>query len=837
MKIFGKIEEITQVILRKASRKVTIDPATQTVGDATLTVPDLAGVNRALVTDSSTQTLTNKTLTSPAISSPTGLVKGDVGLGNVDNTSDATKNAAAVTLTNKKLDDTTTRVVDTSDPTVELEFDVTGTAGTKTKLFTSQTANRNIVLPDAAGTIGLVPSAGPVRSSGTSLTTGATDLASEVTGTLLLGNGGTGQTTASAAFTALSPTTTTGDLIYRDGGSHDRLAIGSEGKVLTSVGGLPSWQFPAGGSGEINVIENSSAANAITGWVASGAGITVARTTTASDLPLEGPVDSAIKITPVSGTDYVRYRWTMPAALKNKKLKLEWHQRPLSGYASGDLKVEVYKNSLSDYTGSYTEFALSTDSSGTSAIPNATGKYTTTYDSDDADYYELRIVRVAGTTALNITNVISGPGIQPQGAVVGPVSAITFPTPTNLGTGSATNTATGYRDGEVLHVKLRCVKDGSSGSGASLVTFTMPSGYTIATGLLPPNWPLGSGSFSGATYGPHVDVIATSSTTFQIRKNGAATNFTGADFTAGGDLNLVLQIPITEWAGSGVVNLAQNDVEYAYNTSTADTSDTSSFGFGPDGGLVPSTLTTAKAKRVRFSTPIQATDNITLEIKSNSNAPWVTFIGDEDQGVSVYGVQNTATYGIGLRYITGSPTDVDVYFGQYAQANGTTFGSAGRNWSSPNSGGMRWRLKKSSGGQAVGFGLATATQSGLISREDSGTFTANFTGPFSKSVSIRYRRFGKLVTLDIPEVTDTSTVAAYLIASGAIPAAIRPALSVHYVPVFVRNNSADVAQPGYLTVHSNGDISVRKSFTDDNFTNTGTVGGPRGSFAVSYAID
>lgn len=55
------------------------------------------------VTLTGAQTLTNKTLTAPAISSPTGLVKADVGLGNVDNTSDATKNAAAATLTNKTL--------------------------------------------------------------------------------------------------------------------------------------------------------------------------------------------------------------------------------------------------------------------------------------------------------------------------------------------------------------------------------------------------------------------------------------------------------------------------------------------------------------------------------------------------------------------------------------------------------------------------------------------------------------------------------------------------------------------------------------------------------------
>lgn len=53
--------------------------------------------------NSAAATLTNKTLTSPVINSPTGIVKADVGLGNVDNTSDATKNAASVTLTNKTI--------------------------------------------------------------------------------------------------------------------------------------------------------------------------------------------------------------------------------------------------------------------------------------------------------------------------------------------------------------------------------------------------------------------------------------------------------------------------------------------------------------------------------------------------------------------------------------------------------------------------------------------------------------------------------------------------------------------------------------------------------------
>ena len=63
----------------------------------------LPNASTTLVGTDTTQTLTGKTLTSPSISTPTGLVKGDVGLGNVDNTSDSTKNSASATLTNKTL--------------------------------------------------------------------------------------------------------------------------------------------------------------------------------------------------------------------------------------------------------------------------------------------------------------------------------------------------------------------------------------------------------------------------------------------------------------------------------------------------------------------------------------------------------------------------------------------------------------------------------------------------------------------------------------------------------------------------------------------------------------
>lgn len=62
------------------------------------------------------------------------------------------------------------------------------------------------------------------------------------TGVLALTNGGTGAITATAAFNALSPVTSTGDLIIGNGSnSSTRLAIGTSGYVLTSNGTTASW--------------------------------------------------------------------------------------------------------------------------------------------------------------------------------------------------------------------------------------------------------------------------------------------------------------------------------------------------------------------------------------------------------------------------------------------------------------------------------------------------------------------------------------------------------------------------------------------------------------------
>jgi hypothetical protein len=90
-----------------------------------------------------------------------------------------------------------------------------------------------------------------------------------VAGIVPLTNGGTGQTTATAAFDALSPMTSVGDMIYEGTGpTAVRLPIGSTDQILTVSGGIPTWTTPAaGGVTSITGTANQVIASASTGAV------------------------------------------------------------------------------------------------------------------------------------------------------------------------------------------------------------------------------------------------------------------------------------------------------------------------------------------------------------------------------------------------------------------------------------------------------------------------------------------------------------------------------------------------------------------------------------------
>ena len=115
------------------------------------------------------------------------------------------------------------------------------------KLYAKNSGGTVTLLASSAGASGTVTSVAAtvpafLSVAGSPITTSGT-LAITLSGTALpILNGGTGQTTASAAFNALSPITTTGDLIVGNGvNSATRLAIGGNGTVLQSNGTTASW--------------------------------------------------------------------------------------------------------------------------------------------------------------------------------------------------------------------------------------------------------------------------------------------------------------------------------------------------------------------------------------------------------------------------------------------------------------------------------------------------------------------------------------------------------------------------------------------------------------------
>lgn len=144
----------------------------------------------------------------------TTLDKSAVGLPNVDNTSDATKNSASATLQNKTLNNTNTIVVkdtlftiqDDADPTKQVQFQTSG--------ITTATT-RTLTIPNVSGAL---------------YAAGGTDVA--------VADGGTGRSTSTTAYGLIAAGTTAT-------GPHQTIAPGTAGQFLKSAGASALGSFAA----------------------------------------------------------------------------------------------------------------------------------------------------------------------------------------------------------------------------------------------------------------------------------------------------------------------------------------------------------------------------------------------------------------------------------------------------------------------------------------------------------------------------------------------------------------------------------------------------------------
>jgi hypothetical protein len=500
---------------------------------------------------------------------------------------------------------------------------------------------------------------------------------------------------------------------------------------------------------------------------------------------------------------------------------------------AGDYTLALYTNTASNYGGTYVSVTLPTTS-----IPAAsTGVNFQTNGvagASGTQYMELRINGIAGTTALYLNAVTFTPNAPVQGAAISEWQSITFAVPSNLGAGSGTNEAFFRRVGSVMEVNLAFSKDVTPGTGASVVTWTMPSGYTIDTTRTTTRSGIGYGSYNSSVYFALTQIQHASSTTFYAVEATTANGYTGADFGASYQIQMKLFIPIAEWAGNGTVNLGAGAQEYYMSnsgtTATANGNNAAtSTVYGPAGSLVLSTIasTTANATTVFRLTPLyplQQNDLVVLEYRSNSTLPW-TMAADSSVASSF---QSSSFYGIGISI---SATEVILEFGNMGfRSQGATYAAAGQSWSALTT--SYWRVRVCKASSPVGFGLASVGSSGLINYyyEDDTTlaactFQGDLGGSASASIAIKITRIGRVVTVDIPSLVTVvpTTSSTNLIANTALPTWARPSVSKAQ-PSVVYNNGAYSTTPGYLFVSTGGILTFYRDILSTAYTNSANAG-------------
>ena len=255
------------------------------------------------------------------------------------------------------------------------------------------------------------------------------------------------------------------------------------------------------------------------------------------------------------------YDFTIKTQDTNKKLKIQFDFKTDedAAFAQGDLTVYVY-----DVTNSTLITPVDVD------ITKGQNIFQTSFNSTDSTSYRL-IFHVATTNAsawdVYIDNIIVGPGMTSQGAAIGKWISTTLTFSGNTGTRSSEEVW--YRRvGDTMEVRGRLEFSGAGSNGSSM-TFDIPEGLTFNTDVVPTGptssqfYILGYGGWSDSGTSFKSLGLAHNDTTDQIAfavSTADTTGFLAANAIASGDdINFFCSIPISEWAGKGIVPMLAED--------------------------------------------------------------------------------------------------------------------------------------------------------------------------------------------------------------------------------------------------------------------------------------
>lgn len=717
-----------------------------------------------IVTEAGTQTLTNKTLTSPSITTPTGIVKGDVGLGNVDNTSDATKNAASVSLTNKTIDADLNTITNIENADIKA-----GAAIDRAKLA-SGSANHAII-NDGSGVMSSEAQLATTRGG-----TGVNSTATFPTSGVLVTEAGTqtltNKTLTSPVISSISNTgtltlpTSTDTLVGRS--TTDTLLNKTVSSTAATTGALtlPSGTAaqrpsPAAGMTRLNTDSNEFEGYANGAWQSIGGGLneqpiknylktyatasiapgtlsTLASTTdhlvsltafyadsTSGSSALTNPSDTTLRgstnyLTATGASNPAGQRFVqLPAfALEGsdlgKPISLSFDVHGVTADGNWDVVVVRYNSS-----GTHQSIisVAGNASSGTTPVSAKLPTGTTTFngffvpDSTTAgDLYAVRLRSLANTVQIRFDNLFCG---QQPIRTGGSVTDWQSYTPTGPYTTNATYTGRWRRVGDSINVVIDLSFSGATDTAScnfSMAQVLNGLGLTVNTSGLPSSGdvriPVGSFTVLDSLAAIYSGLVTTNSTSTLDCWTSAGTQVSNTNPIAlgfGDNIALNITLPITGWSSN--VTMADRAVEEFLSVASGTTTPTVY-------GAAGSVLGTGRAGQtitLTTQTVIQPTDAFIIEFKTATGTSWSQRFMYYETGALGYGVQIAAT--------TSSNT-FQVFFGAAGRDAGT-----GNTWDAIST--FLWRVRKCSGGAQVGFPINSAN---LVGRTDGNAPAAGMVG-------------------------------------------------------------------------------------------------------------